>query len=369
MIPVFEPLIEQDDIDAVTQAVTAGEISGTFGKSIPAFEEEFAAYCGCKHAVSVSSGTAALHLAMAAMGIESGDEVLMSASTNIATALGVAHHNATPISVDCEADTWNMDTSLLRSLITPKTKAIIPVHLYGHPVDMDPIMELADEFNLTVVEDAAEAHGATCHGRMVGSLGHMACFSFYANKIMTTGEGGMVTTDDDALADKLRLLRNLAFEQPRFLHRFLGYNFRMTGIQAALGRSQLRKIDTFIEGKRRLAATYNQLFSDIPGVTVPVEKPWAKNVYWMYGIVIEPEFGMDRETLMHRLSEAKIGSRTFFAPMNIQPALKECPGYRAQDCPVAERLWERGLYIPSSVNITPQEQEAVASVIRQAARG
>ena len=262
MIEVFDPIIGEEEIEAVVAALRRGEISGSFGESIPRFEEEFAAYCGCKYGVAVSSGSTALHLAVAAAGIGAGDEVLVSASTNIATALAVIHNQAIPVPVDSESLTWNLDLDLIEDLITEKTKAIIPVHLYGHPVDMDRLMEIARRHNLLVIEDCAESHGATCRGRMTGSFGDMACFSFYANKVITTGEGGMVTTNNEQLAERLRLLRNLAFTKPRFRHEEAGFNFRMTGIQAAMGRAQFAKIDHILSEKRRVAHTYNEFLRD-----------------------------------------------------------------------------------------------------------
>ncbi|MDB4982840.1 MAG: putative PLP-dependent enzyme involved in cell wall biosis, partial [Myxococcales bacterium] len=229
MIPVFEPDIGDAEIEGVLAALKRGEISGSFGTAIPEFERLFASYVGCKHGVAMSSGTTALHAAVAAAEIGPGDEVLVSAMTNIATALAVAHNGAVPVPVDSESTTWNLDLDLVEKLITPRTRAIIPVHIYGHPVDMDKLMRIADAHDLLVIEDCAESHGATVRGRMTGGFGKMGCFSFYANKIITTGEGGMVTTNDDALAERLRLLRNLAFTKPRFRHEVLGYNFRMTG--------------------------------------------------------------------------------------------------------------------------------------------
>ena len=284
MIEVFEPIIGQEEIDAVVAALKDGEISGSFGKSIPAFEQEFAKYIECHDGVAVSSGSTALHLAVAAAGIGVGDEVLVSSSTNIATALAVIHNGATPVPVDSENVTWNLDLDLIEGLITAKTKAIIPVHLYGHPVDMDRLMQIARKHNLLVIEDCAESHGATCRGRMTGSFGDMACFSFYANKVITTGEGGVVTTNNREFADRLRLLRNLAFTKPRFRHEEAGFNFRMTGYQAAMGLAQFRKIEQIISEKRRVAQTYNKFLKDIDGLQLPHEADWALNVYWCYAV-------------------------------------------------------------------------------------
>lgn len=366
MIPVFEPVIEEDDIEAVVAALRAGEISGTFGENIKQFEQEFAEYVDCKYGVAVNSGSSALHLAVAAAGIGEGDEVLVSASTNIATALAAYHNGALAIPVDSEARTWNLDLDKLEEQITPATKAIIPVHLYGHPVDMDKLMAIARTHNLIVIEDCAESHGATVRGRKTGGFGDMACFSFYANKVITTGEGGMITTNDEKLAEKLRLLRNLAFTEPRFKHFDAGFNFRMPGFVAALGLSQLRKIERIIGEKRRVAEQYNQGLKGISGLRLPVEEEWAKNVYWMYALVVEDAFGISRDELAGRLYAEGIQTRTFFCPMNQQPVLAEQDNYRETLAPVADDLWERGLYLPSAWNLSKAKIEKVCAVIAQA---
>lgn len=366
MIPVFEPVISQDDIDAVVAALQRGEVSGTFGQALSQFEQELSAYVGCRYGVAVSSGTTALHLAVAATGIGPGDEVLVSACTNIATALAVVHNGAIPIPVDSEPVTWNLNLDLLESLITPKTRAIIPVHLYGHPVDMDALMQIARRHGLIVIEDCAESLGATVRGRQTGSLGDMACFSFYANKVITTGEGGMVTTNDEALADRLRLLRNLAFTRPRFRHELAGFNFRMTGYQAAMGLSQLRRIEDILAEKRRVAKTYTRCLRDVPGIQLPSELNWAHNVYWMYALVVQSESPLTRDQLMARLAEGGIDTRTFFCPMNQQPCLQSRPGYRQISCPIADRLWETGLYLPSSYTLSDEAIEDITTCIHNA---
>ena len=368
MIEVFDPIIGEEEIEAVVAALRRGEISGSFGESIPRFEEEFAAYCGCKYGVAVSSGSTALHLAVAAAGIGAGDEVLVSSSTNIATALAVIHNQAIPVPVDSESLTWNLDLDLIEDLITEKTKAIIPVHLYGHPVDMDRLMEIAQRHNLLVIEDCAESHGATCRGRLTGSFGDMACFSFYANKVITTGEGGMVTTNDEALAERLRLLRNLAFTKPRFRHEEAGFNFRMTGIQAAMGRAQFAKIDHILSEKRRVAHTYNAFLRDVDGLQLPHEADWARNVYWMYSVVVQPELGITRDQLMDSLRAAEIDTRTFFCPMNQQPCLLSLPDFRAVPCPVADGLWDNGLYLPSTYSLSEDVIKQVADAVKAAAQ-
>jgi perosamine synthetase len=366
VIPVFEPVIGEEEIEAVVAALRRGEISGTFGKSLDQFEQECAAHCGCKHGVAVTSGTTALHLAVAAAGIGPGDEVLLSASTNIATALAVIHNGAIPIPVDSEEATWNLDLDLIERLATPKTRAIMPVHLFGHPVDMDRLMEIAKRHRWIVIEDCAESQGATCRGKMTGSFGDMGCFSFYANKVITTGEGGMVVTNDDTLAGRLRLLRNLAFTKPRFRHELAGYNFRMTSYQAAMGLAQLRKIDRIIAEKRRVARAYNRALQGTPGLQLPAELDWAKNVYWMYAVVVTREFGLTRDQLAEALRADGIDTRTFFCPMNQQPCLRSRPGFREVPCPVADRLWEQGLYLPSSHTLTEQMIQRIAEGVRKA---
>jgi perosamine synthetase len=366
VIPVFEPVISEDEIQTVVDALRRGEVSGTFGKYIDDFEGEFAAYVGCKHGIAVNSGTSALHLAVAALELQKGDEVLVSASTNIATALAALHNGAVPVPVDSEKVTWNLDLDLIEGLITPKTKAIIPVHLYGHPVDMNRLMELANKHGLVVIEDCAESHGATVRGRMTGSFGHMSCFSFYANKVITTGEGGMITTNSQAFAERVRLLRNLAFTTPRFRHELAGFNFRMPGYVAALGLAQFRKIDKIVEEKRRVAHAYIEKLKDVPGLQLPAEMEWAKNVYWMVGLVVRPEFGISRDKLVEALAERGIQTRTFFCPMNQQPVLKKMEGFREVACPVADSIWETGIYLPSTWTLDEEKIEFVCDAIRQA---
>jgi perosamine synthetase len=367
VIPVYEPFIGEEEVQAVADAIRRGEISGSFGESIPAFERRFADFVGARHGVAVTSGTTALQLAVAAAGIAPGDEVLVSASTNIATALAAYHNGAVPVPVDSEDVTWNLDLDLVEALITERTRAIIPVHLFGHPVDMDRLLEIAGRHDLIVIEDCAESHGATVRGRMTGALGDMGCFSFYANKIITTGEGGMVTTNDDALAERLRLLRNLAFQRPRFLHEHAGHNFRMTGYQAAMGLAQLDRIDFILAEKRRVAHTYDGLLEDVGGITTPVELEWSRNVYWMYGIVVSEEFALTRDELMVYLGEQEIESRTFFCPMSMQPFLHRQDGFREVECPVAERLWERGMYLPCGIDLPDETLADIVGVIRAAA--
>ena len=277
------------------------------------------------------------------------------------------HNGAIPVPVDSEPVTWNLDLDLVEGLITPRTRAIIPVHLFGHPVDMDRLMEIARRHRLIVIEDCAESHGATVRGKVTGSFGDMGCFSFYANKIITTGEGGMVVTNDHELAGKLRLLRNLGFTTPRFRHEVAGFNFRMTGYQAAMGVAQLDRIAQILKEKRRVAHTYDKYLTGAVGIQPPAELDWAKNVYWMYGIVVKPDFGVTRDQLADALRKQGIDTRTFFCPMNLQPCLQERRGFREIPCPVAEQLWEAGLYLPSTYTLPEQTIRQIAEAVRGAA--
>lgn len=365
MIPVFEPYLGVEEAQYVADAVAKGEISGNFGTYLERFEQGFADYCGVKHGIAVTSGTTALHLAVDALGIGPGDEVLVSASTNIATALGVIHNGAVPVPVDSEVETWNLDLRLIEQLLSPRTKAIIPVHLFGHPVDMDALMPLAKKHGLYVIEDCAESHGATVRGKMTGSFGDMACFSFYANKVITTGEGGMVVTDDDQLAERLRLLRNLGFTVPRFRHEVAGYNFRMAGYQAAMGLAQLEKIDLIIAEKRRVAHRYNARLSNINGLNLPIEMDWAKNVYWMYALTLDPKkISLSRDEFCAALREVGVDTRTFFCPMNQQPCLRDIDGFRDIKCPVADSLWDTGLYLPSAPQLSNETIDFICTQIK-----
>lgn len=363
MIPVFEPDIGEAEIAAVAAAIRRGEISGSFGESIPRFEEAFATYCGCKYGIAVSSGTAALHLAVAALDLRAGDEILVSASTNIATALAAYHNNLIPVPVDSEWQTWNLNLDLIEELITPRTCAIIPVHLFGQPVDMERLGEIARRHKLAVIEDCAESHGAICRGRMTGSFGDMGCFSFYANKIITTGEGGMIVTNNSELAERLKLLRNLAFTKPRFRHELAGYNFRMTGYQAAMGLVQCEKIEKVIEQKIRVATTYERHLKNVVDLRLPAPSAIGRHVYWMYGVVVQPGFGLSRNELQAQLHDAGIESRTFFCPMNLQPCLQRQPGFRGGQCPVAESLWDSGFYLPSSPKLSEQTIRQIAESV------
>lgn len=367
-IPVCEPTIGKEEVEKVKECVKSTWISSK-GKFIDEFEERFSKYCGCRYGVTTTNGTTALHLALLSLGIGKGDEVILPTLTMIASAYAVTYTGAKPVFIDSESETWNMNVEKIEEKITNKTKAIMPVHLYGHPVDMDPLLEIAEDHNLFVIEDAAEAHGAEYKGKKVGGLGDIGCFSFYANKIITTGEGGMIVTNDEDLAKKARTLKDLAHsEEKRFFHKELGFNFRMTNIQAALGVAQLEKIDKLVEMRRNNAKLYNKLLRNVGGIKTPPEKKWAKNVYWMYAILVdENKFGMNRDELRKKLEENDIGTRDFFVPMHKQPVYKNIISEKER-FPVAEKLSGQGMYLPSSSHLKKSEIEYIIEKMIEASK-
>jgi perosamine synthetase len=363
-IPVNEPDLSGNEQKYVLDAVASGWVST--GQYVKDFERMFAEFIGTKHAITTTSGTAALQLAVASLGLGPGDEVIVPTLTIVATVFAVCYVGATPVLVDSEEDTYNIDPNLIEEKITPKTRAIIPVHLYGHAADMDPILQLAQRYHLRVVEDAAEAHGAEYRGRRLGSLGDINCFSFYANKIVTTGEGGMVTTDDDVLAERVLRLKDLAHSKhKRFVHTDVAYTLRMTNLQAALGVAQMERIEEFLQRKQWMADAYRRALSGIEGLVLPVQKPWAKSVYWMYAVRVTPEFGCSRDELMRRLRDRGIDTRTFFVPMHQQPVFRKMRLFQDERYPVAERLSEEGFYLPSGLTITEEQIGRVAEAVRE----
>jgi perosamine synthetase len=368
-IPVCIPLLGNRELDYVTDCVRTNWISSK-GRYVNEFEKGFARYCGAKDGIATTNGTAALHLALASLGVGKGDEVIIPAFTMMSTAFAVLYCNAIPVLVDAEPDTWNMDTDLIEEKITRRTKVLLPVHIYGHPCDMDPILRLAESHDLFVVEDAAEAHGAEYRGKKAGGIGDCGCFSFYANKIITTGEGGMVVTNDPEIAERARSLKDLAFQKDqRFLHTDVGFNYRMTNIQAAIGLAQLERIDEFVEMRRAHAALYTRLLRGIPGLQFPVERPWARNVHWMYSILLIDEFGMSREALMGELEKRGIETRTFFMPVHEQPVCSGMDLFSGEHYPVATEIGRRGLYLPSGSGLTNEEIGYVCTAIREIQEG
>jgi len=364
-IPVCEPFLNGKEKEYVLDCIKTNWISSR-GSYINEFEEKFADFCNCKYGISTTSGTTALHLALVSLGIGPGDQVIIPTYTMVATAFAVIYTGAEPVLVDSEPRTWNIDINKIEEKITSRTRAIMPVHIYGHPCDMDPITKIAKKYGLYIVEDAAEAHGAEYKGRKTGSLGHINCFSFYANKIITTGEGGMVVTNDRKLAEKARQLKDLSHSPSRrFMHNAIGYNYRMTNLQAALGLAQFNNINHYIEARRRNAYRYNSLLKDIPGIELPREEKWAKNVYWMYSILINNEFGINRDDFMIKLKSEGIETRAFFTPMHRQPVLKKTGYFKKEKYPVSEKIEKRGLYLPSSSSLSDEDIQFICKKIRK----
>jgi len=365
LIPVCEPFLCGKEREYVLDCIKSNWIS-SLGKYIGEFEQGFARYCGAKYGVSTTSGTTALHLALVSLGIGKGDEVIVPAFTMIAPAFGVVYTGAKPVLVDCEPDTWNMDVSQIERKITQNTKAILPVHIYGHPCDMDPILEIAQKLDLYVIEDAAEAHGAEYKGRKVGGIGTVGCFSFYANKIITTGEGGMIVTDREWVAERARRLRDQAYSpEKRFLHTDVGFNYRMTNIQAAIGCGQLERISELVERRRKTARLYNELLKEVEGIRLPAQKEWAKNVYWMYSILIQDKFGISRDELQAKLKESGVDTRAFFIPMHQQPAFGNLGLFEGESYPVSEEISKRGMYLPSGSGLTEEEIGQVSTTLKR----
>jgi len=365
VIPVSEPLLDEQALSNLQEAVRTGWISSE-GRFIREFERRWAEYCGVSHGIAVCNGTVALELAMAALALPVGSEVILPSFTIISCAAAVLRTGCRPVLVDCEPETWCLDVAEVRRKITDKTRAIMPVHMYGHMADMGPLIELQREFGLAIIEDAAEAHGAKYQGRRAGGLGTMGCFSFYANKIVTTGEGGMVVTDDAKLAEHARNLRNLCFRRDqRFLHTELGYNFRMTNLQAAIGLAQVERIDDHLMRKRRMAAHYGERLREIDGLRLPVERSNVRNVYWMYGIVLEDSIPIDAATLGTRLREQGVDSRPFFLGMHEQPVLRELGLFAGETYPVTEQLARRGLYLPSGLGLGEAEIDSVCRAVKR----
>jgi perosamine synthetase len=368
MIPVSEPKLGDREMEYVAECVRTGWVSSS-GRFIIEFEERWAAYCGRRYGVAVSNGTVALQLAVAALDLPAGAEVIMPTFTIISCAQAATAAGAVPVLVDAEARTWCMDTRQIEAKVTARTRAIMPVHIYGHPVDMDPVLDIARRHGLAVIEDAAEAHGAEYRSKRCGSFGTMSCFSFYANKLITTGEGGMVLTDDSELAAKLRSLRNLCFEPSRrFYHNQLGFNFRLTNLQAALGVAQIDRMEEIIEKKRWMAGQYIRRLKDIRTIQLPVEEPWARSVYWMFGIVLSEQSGMNTADFAVRLKDRKIETRPFFLGMHEQPVFLNKGLFKGDRYPVAERIARQGLYVPSGLGLTEEQIDTVCVAIRDVLR-
>jgi perosamine synthetase len=388
MIPVNEPLLNGREKELLIKCIESGWISSD-GPFVKEFEERFAAYLGVKYGVSVCNGTAALETALYAAGVGNNDVVVMPTFTIISCAIAALRVGAKPLLVDIDPETWCMNVDQLKALVdaemaegNQKLKAIMPVHIYGHPVNMDPVMDVANRNGLVVIEDAAEVHGAEyltesrggpgAIGKGVwkkcGSIGHVGAFSFYANKIITTGEGGMVVTDDPEMADRARSYRNLCFSlDKRFYHTEIGYNFRMTNLQAAVGLAQLERVTESVARKRFLGESYRQKLSSTKSIRLQIEKPWAKSVYWMYAIELDPALGMEAITLRERLREKGIETRPFFLGLHAQPALQEIGlRFNPHGFPRADHAYRFGCYLPSGMTLTEEQVDTVCRAVREA---
>lgn len=355
-VPVNQPLLDGKEREYLDECITTGWISSE-GPFVQRFEEEFAARVGRKYGIAMCNGSVAIEAVVAALRLGPGDEVILPTFTIISCIAPIIRAGATPVLVDSDPATWNMCVEQAAEKITPRTRAIMVVHIYGMPVDMDPILALAATHGLQIIEDAAEAHGQTYRGRSCGSFGDLSTFSFYPNKHITTGEGGMVLTDDPDLAQRCRQLRNLCFvPSRRFVHNELGWNFRMTNLQAALGVAQLERLDEFVMRKRRMGASYTSLLRGQASIDLPVEQTaFAKNIYWVFGVVLKDSVPYEAAEVMKRLSERGVGSRPFFWPMHEQPILKQLGLFIGEAYPVAERIARRGFYLPSGLALSADD--------------
>lgn len=358
-IPISQPSIGKKEIEYVTDAVTSGWVS-SLGKYIDIFEEKFAIYCGTKYAVATSNGTTALHLALVALGITAEDEVIIPDLTFIATGSAVKYIGAKVVTVDIEEETLCINPEAIRKAITPRTKAIIPVHLYGHPANMEEINKIAKEHNLFVIEDAAEAHGAEVNGKKVGSLSNAGVFSFYGNKIITSGEGGMITTDDEELYKKMRYLRDHAMsKEKRYWHTEVGFNYRMTNLQAALGVAQFERIDELLTKKKEIFEWYQDRLKDVKGIRLNYQAPWAKNVYWMVCLELDRYDESQRDELIQKLKTKNIDSRPYFYPVS------DMPVYENSKTPITHKIYQKGLNLPSYFDITKEQVDYVCTTIKE----
>ncbi|MGO7155854.1 DegT/DnrJ/EryC1/StrS family aminotransferase [Rhizobium leguminosarum] len=369
MIPVNEPLLNGNESKYLLECIETGWISSE-GPFITRFEREFAATVGRKHAIAVANGSMALDAGMMALGLEEGAEVIMPSFTIISCAAAIVRAGCVPVAVDSDPLTWNIDPTKIEAAITPKTRAIMVVHIYGLPCDMTAINEIARRHDLKIIEDAAEMHGQTYNGQPCGSFGDVSIFSFYPNKHITTGEGGMIVTDSDALADRSRSLRNLCFlPARRFVHEELGWNMRMTNMQAALGCAQLERLPEFVERKRAMGKLYTELLEDLPGIQLPLpETSYARNIYWVYGIVLKDEIDFDAAEAMKRLAAKGVGCRPFFWPMHEQPVLQKMGFLKDADLPIAAKLARRGFYIPSGMALREDQIREVAGIVAEVIR-
>lgn len=368
-VPVNQPLLDGNEKRYLMQCIDEGWISSE-GPFVRRFEEAFARRVGRRFGVAVCNGSAAVDAAVAALDLEPGDEVILPTFTIISCAAAVVRAGGVPVVVDSDPLSWNIDVERIEAAITLRTRAVMLVHIYGLPCDVQPVLELAESRKLRVIEDAAEAHGQTYRGHPCGSFGDLSTFSFYPNKHVTTGEGGMIVTDDERLAERCRSLRNLCFQpQRRFVHEELGWNLRMTNLQAAVGMAQLERLDEFIVRKRAMGARYTRLLANVAELQLPLERTaYADNAYWVFGLVLQDEVPFDAAELARRLAGKGIGTRPFFWPMHEQPVLRRRGWFAGVRCPVAERIARRGLYLPSGMALSFEQIDRVVGALRRCLR-
>jgi len=367
-IPVCEPFLNGNEKKYVNDCLSTGWISSA-GKYVKAFEESFASYCGAKYGVGVCNGTVALHLALTALDIKKGDEVIIPNFTMIASAFSVCYTGATPVFVDAELDTWNIDTQKIEDKITNRTKAIMPVSIFGHPCEMEEIWELANKYDLKVIEDAAESHGAEYKGKKTGNLADITAFSFFANKNLTTGEGGMVVTNDEKLFNQCKYYKNLCFplDAPRnYSHDDIGFNYRISNIHSAIGLAQVEKADEYRDLRIKNAGLYKKFLTGVPGVILQNTKKDILNVHWMNVIIIDPlKYGRTRDELVYELNNNNIDTRLLFVGMNRQPALDHYGCNMLGSYPVTDWLTQNGFYLPSGSNLTEEKIIEICEVINK----
>jgi perosamine synthetase len=368
---VNEPLLDGNEKRYLAECIDSGWISSE-GPFVARFEHAFASYLGRAHGAAVCSGTAALEAALYALGVGPGDEVVMPAFTIISCALAVIRLGAKPVLVDIDPETWCMDTAQVAPRISSRTKVVMPVHIYGHPVNMDPLLQLRESHGFKILEDAAEVHGAEYFSRQLGhrwvkcgAMGDATATSFYANKIVTTGEGGMVLTDNTVVAGRARSYRNLGFQpERRFYHQELGFNFRMTNLQAAVGLAQVERLDEFLKIKTKIAGFYRQRLAEIHGLRFMPVKPWARSVYWVYAIELDPQFGLNAITIMERLRQRGVATRPFFIGLHEQPVLRRRGLFDGEFFPHTEKASRLGFYLPSGLTLDEASVEKIVDALR-----
>jgi len=366
-IPVNTPIVGEREKELLMECIDTGWISSE-GPFIQEFENKFANYINRKYGIACANGSGALDIAIASLKLGPGDEVIMPTFTIISPAVSVIRAGAKPVLVDSDPMTWNIDIAKIEEKITAKTKAILVVHIYGLPVEMDPVLELCKKYKLYLIEDAAEMHGQTYNGKMCGSFGDISTFSFYPNKHITTGEGGMILTDNEELAKRCKKLRNLAFEpeKQRYLHYELGWNYRMTNLQAALGLAQLENIENHLIKKREIGKAYLTALKNIGGLQLPIEKTdYSDNIYWVFGVVLDENLKITAKEMMHKLGEKKIGTRPFFYPMHLQPVFNDMGLYKEESYPVAEKISDYGFYLPSGLGLDLKDIPYICQNLKQ----